>query len=102
LAIKSGCIVILKGAYTRICLPSGQTYFNSSGNAGMATAGSGDALSGILAGLLAQGYSPEKAAIVGVFVHGMAGDLAAEQKGKIGMLAGDLIEALPEAWKEVE
>jgi hydroxyethylthiazole kinase-like uncharacterized protein yjeF len=102
LAIKSGCIVILKGAYTRICLPSGQTYFNSSGNAGMATAGSGDALSGIIAGLLAQGYSPEMAAIVGVFVHGMAGDAVAEQKGKIGMLAGDLIEALPEAWKKVE
>jgi NAD(P)H-hydrate epimerase len=68
----------------------------------MATAGSGDALSGIIAGLLAQGYSPEMAAIVGVFVHGMAGDAAAEQKGKIGMLAGDLIEALPEAWKKVE
>jgi NAD(P)H-hydrate epimerase len=83
-------------------LPSGKTYFNSSGIAGLATAGSGDALSGIIAGLLAQGYSPEMAAIVGVFVHGMAGDAAAEQKGKIGMLAGDLIEALPEAWKKVE
>jgi hydroxyethylthiazole kinase-like uncharacterized protein yjeF len=101
LAVKSGSIVILKGAYTRICLPNGITYFNGSGNAGMATAGSGDVLSGVIAALLAQGYSPENAAILGVFAHGLAGDFASEHIGSMGMLAGDIIEHLPKAWKRI-
>ncbi len=69
-------VVILKGAYTRIALPNGNIYFNSTGNAGMATGGTGDVLSGMLAGLLAQNLSPEKAALLGVYLHGLAGDLA--------------------------
>ena len=69
--------IVLKGAYTAICSPAGNIYFNSCGNPGMATAGSGDVLTGIILGLLAQDYSPETAAVVGVFLHGTAGDLAA-------------------------
>jgi NAD(P)H-hydrate epimerase len=102
LALKTGCIVVLKGAYSRICLPNGQTFFNSSGNAGMATAGAGDVLSGIIAALLASGYSELQAAVFGVFAHGMAGDYAASQKGQTALIAGDIIEALPQVWKELE
>ncbi len=102
LAFKTGCIVVLKGAYTRICLPDGQTLFNSSGNAGMATAGAGDVLSGIIAALLASGYSELDAAVLGVFAHGMAGDFAAAKHGETGMIAGDVVEALAEVWKVME
>ena len=92
-------IVVLKGRYTAIAIPDGRVYFNSTGNSGMATGGSGDALTGILTSLLAQEYSAEKAAILGVYVHGLAGDLAAEKLGTIGMLPSDLIEALPYAFR---
>jgi NAD(P)H-hydrate epimerase len=102
LAFNTGCIVVLKGAYTRICLPDGQTLFNSSGNAGMATAGAGDVLSGIIAALLASGYSELDAAVLGVFAHGMAGDFAAAKHGETGMIAGDVVEALAEVWKVME
>jgi len=102
LAVKTGCIVVLKGAYTRICLPDGQTYFNSSGNAGMATAGAGDVLSGIIAALLASGYSELDAAVLGVFAHGMAGDFASAKHGETGMIAGDVVDALAEVWKVME
>jgi hydroxyethylthiazole kinase-like uncharacterized protein yjeF len=102
LALKTGCIVVLKGAYTRVCLPNGQTLFNSSGNAGMATAGSGDVLSGIIAALLASGYSAMHAAVLGVFSHGMAGDYAAANKGETALIAGDIVEALADVWKEME
>ena len=67
--------VILKGAKSSIICPDGEVYFNSTGNSGMATAGSGDVLTGILTGLLAYGYAPKKAAILGVYIHGLAGDL---------------------------
>ena len=102
LALKTGCIVVLKGAYTRICLPDGHTLFNSSGNAGMATAGAGDVLSGVIAALLASGYSALHAAVLGVFAHGMAGDIAATHKGETALIAGDIVEALAEVWKEME
>jgi hydroxyethylthiazole kinase-like uncharacterized protein yjeF len=102
LALKTGCIVVLKGAYTRICLPDGQTLINSSGNAGMATAGAGDVLSGIIAALLASGYSALHAAVLGVFAHGMAGDFAASTKGETALIAGDIVEALAEVWKAIE
>ncbi len=70
-------IVLLKGAYTSIAMPDGTCYFNSTGNPGMSTAGSGDVLTGILLSLLAQGYPPADAALLGAFIHGLAGDMAA-------------------------
>ena len=94
LARKTNCIVILKGAHTSIACPDGQVIFNSTGNPGMATAGSGDVLAGVIAGLLAQGYHPKHAAIIGVFKHGMAGDRAAASKGESALIAGDIIDAL--------
>lgn len=94
-------IVVLKGAWTAICAPSGPMLFNSTGNPGMAKGGSGDALTGLLTGLLAQGYAPHQAAVLGVYLHGMAGDDAARHKGMDGMHAGDIIEALPEAWQNL-
>ena len=87
-------IIVLKGRYTVIALPNGQAYFNTSGNAGMATGGSGDVLTGLLTGLLAQGYKPEQAAILGVYMHGRAGDQAAAKYGMEALIAGDLIEEL--------
>ncbi|MCL4857458.1 MAG: NAD(P)H-hydrate dehydratase, partial [Flavobacteriales bacterium] len=98
LAIKHQLVVVLKGAYTAIALPNGKVYFNSSGNAGMATAGSGDVLTGIITSLLAQGYAPEQAAITGVYLHGIAGDLAKENVGEIALIASDIIEQLPNAY----
>jgi NAD(P)H-hydrate epimerase len=90
--------VILKGAHTCITTPDGHCYFNSSGNPGMAKGGSGDALTGIITGLLAQSYGPLEAAMIGVFVHGLAGDLAKALKGETGMITSDLIDCLPDAF----
>ncbi|MES2794659.1 MAG: NAD(P)H-hydrate dehydratase [Bacteroidota bacterium] len=87
-------IVCLKGANTAIAFPNGEIHFNSTGNAGMAKGGTGDALTGILTALLAQGYTPEEAAVLGVFEHGLAGDKAAAKKGKMAMLVSDLIEEI--------
>ena len=98
LSRKTGSIVVLKGAYTAVCSPSGEVHFNSTGNPGMAKGGTGDALSGIITALLARGIPALHAARLGVFVHGLAGDIAAERLGFIGMQASDLIEALPVAW----
>lgn len=100
-AMESGVIVILKGAHTLIATPEGKLYFNSTGNSGMATAGSGDVLTGILVGLLAQGYPPEEAAKVGVFLHGRAGDLALKNESKESLIAGDIIEQLGKAYESV-
>jgi ADP-dependent NAD(P)H-hydrate dehydratase / NAD(P)H-hydrate epimerase len=101
-AVKFSVYLVLKGRYTAICCPDGQCYFNSTGNAGMATGGSGDVLTGILLGLLARGYSPKEASILGVYLHGMAGDFAARDKGQESMLAGDITEHLGEAFLEIE
>ncbi len=87
-------IIVLKGHHTFIATPAGRGYFNTTGNAGMATGGSGDVLTGIITGLLAQGYAPAKAAIMGVYLHGIAGDKAAALYGMEAMIAGDLIENL--------
>lgn len=92
--------VVLKGAYTAVCTPGGNVYFNSTGNPGMATAGSGDVLTGILLGLLAQGYEPETAAVAGVFLHGAAGDLAAMYRSEESMIAGDITDMLGKAFKQ--
>ena len=99
LAQKYNVTVVLKGAHTRIALPDGRTFTNTTGNAGMAKGGSGDTLTGIILGLLAQGYTAEIAACIGVYVHGLAGDIAAEQFGQTAMLPSDLIECLGAAWQ---
>ncbi|GAU77998.1 bifunctional ADP-dependent NAD(P)H-hydrate dehydratase/NAD(P)H-hydrate epimerase [Fusibacter sp. 3D3] len=101
-AKKWKVIVVLKGARTVIALPSGQTYININGNPGMATAGSGDVLTGIITSLVAQGLSPEKAAVAGVYIHGYSGDLMVSQKGEYGLIAGDLIEGITQAFKHLE
>jgi ADP-dependent NAD(P)H-hydrate dehydratase / NAD(P)H-hydrate epimerase len=93
--------VILKGAHTCITTPAGEAYFNSTGNPGMAKGGSGDVLTGILTGLLAQGYSPLEACLLGVYLHGLAGDLAAESLGIDGMIATDIINSIPKAWMKL-
>jgi NAD(P)H-hydrate epimerase len=100
-AKKYKVIVVLKGAYTSIALPDGSCYFNSTGNAGMATAGSGDVLTGIILSLLGQGYRPEDAAMVGVYLHGLAGDLAAEAGSEESVIAGDIIENIGRAFRRI-
>ena len=87
--------------YTAIACPDGKCYFNPTGNPGMATAGSGDVLTGIITGLLAQGYSPKESVLGGVYLHGMAGDLAATKLTQQSMIASDIIEHLGEAFKEL-
>ena len=90
--------VILKGHHTAICMPDGHVVFNSSGNAGMATAGSGDVLTGIITGLLARGYERREACMLGVYLHGLAGDLAVRELGEESLIASDLIQYLPKAF----
>ncbi|MCR4402101.1 MAG: NAD(P)H-hydrate dehydratase [Firmicutes bacterium] len=96
-AAQWGKVVVLKGARTVIADPSGEAYINPTGNSGMATAGSGDVLTGLIAGLLAQGMSALAAAVLGTYVHGLAGDIAAARRGEMGMIAGDILECVPEA-----
>jgi len=91
-------IIILKGTYTIIATPDAKLYFNSTGNSGMATAGSGDVLTGILVGLLAQGYLPEDAAKTAVYLHGLAGDLALETQSEESLMSGDIIAGLGKAY----
>ena len=95
---KHQLIVVIKGAYSKIVFPDGAVYVNSTGNPGMATAGSGDVLTGIISGLLAQGYSPYNATILGVFLHGKAGDLAAQNLCQESLIASDIIRFLPDAF----
>jgi ADP-dependent NAD(P)H-hydrate dehydratase / NAD(P)H-hydrate epimerase len=92
------CVIVLKGHYTLIASPEGKGYFNSTGNAGMAKAGTGDTLTGIITGLLAQGYSPLNAARLGVYIHGLAGDFAKANFSEQSMLASDIIENLGRAF----
>ncbi len=92
-------IIILKGAHTCIATPDGNAYFNSTGNPGMATGGSGDVLTGIITGLLAQKYSAVESAILGVYLHGLSGDLALESESYESLKASDLIHYLGKAFK---
>ena len=94
--------ICLKGHYTAICTPNGKVYFNPTGNSGMATAGSGDVLTGIILSLLAQQYSEETACRLGVFLHGLAGDYAAQALGEHSVTASDIIDYLPMAFKYIE
>jgi len=96
------CLIVLKGHHTFIACPNGKGYFNNTGNAGMATAGSGDVLTGMITGLLAQGYSSEDASILAVYLHGLAGDIAAKEFSKEAMIAGDIIDCLGKAFKQLE
>jgi NAD(P)H-hydrate epimerase len=93
--------VILKGRYTVLCAPDGHITFNTTGNAGMATAGSGDVLTGIITGLLARGYERNDACIIGIYIHGLAGNIAAKKMGEESLMASDIIDCLPEAYKEL-
>lgn len=93
--------IVLKGAHTAIASPDGSCWFNATGNPGMATGGSGDVLTGLITGLLAQGYAPKDAALLGVFLHGLSGDLAAKELGEEAMIAGDLVDYLGEAWQQL-
>ena len=90
--------ILLKGAHTIVANTEGVCFFNSTGNAGMATAGSGDVLTGLLTGLLAQGYAPENAAVLGVYLHGLAGDLAAKRVGQQALIASDIVDNLGAAF----
>jgi len=94
--------IVLKGAYTLIATPDRNLTFNSTGNPGMATAGSGDVLTGILTGLMAQGYKAEEAARLGVYLHGLAGDLALDDQSEESLIAGDIIAALGKAFKTLK
>ena len=94
--------IVLKGAHTVVIAPDSNLYFNSTGNPGMATGGSGDVLTGVVLALLAQGITAIDAARVAVYAHGLAGDIAAECKGHRALVAGDIIECLPSAWKELD
>ena len=91
-------IIVLKGHHTLIATPGGKTYFNNTGNAGMAKGGSGDVLTGIITALVCQHYDPIQAAILGVYLHGLAGDLAAEKVSLEAMIASDVIDNLGEAF----
>lgn len=93
--------IVLKGHHTFIATPDDHGYFNSTGNAGMATAGSGDVLTGIITGLLAQKYPPLNACILGVYLHGVAGDIVAKSNSEEALIAGDIIENLGSAFKEI-
>ncbi|MGL4519730.1 MAG: NAD(P)H-hydrate dehydratase [Phocaeicola sp.] len=101
LATQFQLYIVIKGAWSTLVTPEGQFYINPTGNPGMATAGSGDTLTGILLSLLAQGYTPEKCCKLALYVHGLAGDIAATTKGEIAMTASDIIEALPQAWTKL-
>ena len=93
-AQKHRVVVVLKGAHTAIATPDGEVHFNATGNPGLSTGGTGDVLTGVLTALLAQGYDPVEAAVLGVYAHGLAGDRVAEQHGQIGMTASDVVDAL--------
>jgi len=97
-AHRYNCVVLLKGHRTVVASPQGKTYINRTGNAGMATAGSGDVLTGMITAFLGQGMGPFDAAKYGAYYHGKAGDLAAKARGKLGMIAEDIIDYLKESY----
>jgi hydroxyethylthiazole kinase-like uncharacterized protein yjeF len=94
--------IILKGHHSALCTPDGRVIFNSSGNSGMATAGSGDVLTGIITALLARGYERAEACLLGMYLHGLAGDFAIRDMGKESLVASDIIDYLPKAFMRLE
>lgn len=98
---KHNLIVVLKGAHTSVTTPSGEVYFNSTGNNGLAKGGSGDMLTGLITGFLAQGYTPLEAALMGVYIHGDAADIAKAEIGEMAMIPSDVIDCLPKAFKHL-
>jgi hydroxyethylthiazole kinase-like uncharacterized protein yjeF len=100
-AVEFGVTLVLKGAPTVIATKEGTVYINPTGNPGMATAGAGDVLSGIIAGLAAQDCSAEEAACMGVYLHGLAGDHARDRVGEYGLIATDLIASFATILKDV-
>ena len=99
LAKELDCYIVLKGAYTAVISPETECWFNPTGNPGMATAGSGDVLTGVITGLLAQKYTPYESCILGVYIHGLAGDLCLESESVESLTAGDLISHIGSAFK---
>ena len=95
------CYIVLKGHHTLVACPDGSAWFNTTGNSGMATAGSGDVLTGIITGLLAQGYNQKEACLLGVYLHGLAGDFAAEKLSPEAMIAGDITANFGKAFKSI-
>ena len=98
---KNICNIVLKGANSSVTTPDGEIYFNSTGNPGMATAGSGDVLTGIILSLLAQGYKPSDAALAGTYIHGLAGDIAADKNGMESLIASDITENIGKAFLQI-
>lgn len=94
-------VTVLKGSRTVVAVPDGTVYVNVTGNPGMATAGAGDVLTGVITGLIGQGVKPADAAVAGVYLHGLAGDIVAKMKGVHGLIAGDLVGSLPYAVRQV-
>jgi ADP-dependent NAD(P)H-hydrate dehydratase / NAD(P)H-hydrate epimerase len=101
-AVKYRLNVVLKGAFTTVASPAGKLFFNATGNPGMATAGSGDALTGIILGLLVQGLDPTTAARAGVYIHGLAADLAVKKYAEEALIAGDILDTLGEAFLKIK
>lgn len=100
-ARKHGCVLLLKGHRTLVASPQGKVYINATGNAGMATAGSGDVLTGMIAALVGQGLTGFEAAQFGAWWHGKAGDLAVKAKTRAAMIASDIVEEIPNALKSI-
>lgn len=100
-AMRYNIIIVLKGRCTTIVTPEGECWYNLTGNPGMATAGSGDVLTGIITGLVAQGYTPEESAKLGVYIHGLAGNFAAQKLSQEAMIAGDIIDRLGKAFRTI-
>lgn len=99
-ALDTGCVVVLKGHRTVVASSKGDTYVNETGNSGMATGGTGDVLTGMIASFIGQGIEAYSAAVSAVYLHGLAGDVAANEKGIFSLIASDIIESLPEAFKK--
>lgn len=101
LATENGITVVVKGAPTVTIAPDGKMYVNTTGNPGMATGGSGDVLTGMVLALLAQGYESEQAALIAVYIHGLAGNIAARRLSMTAMTSADIADSLPQAWLQM-